>query len=197
MPLEPWEIELKKQLSGDEARYQPAPPKPEQPQPAPKQEAQAPKPSGDSGTLSFILTLLFLLAVTVFVYDHKTGGKLKSYVTSLFKSRVDDEKPKLKPERAEKQPAERQDQSAIKSEVDSIRKESQARIDELSAKLQKTTDKVKALGLLVNENFNIIGQNIPDEFMFLNRDWTLDRSPKYLELTPEDKEYLRKYVREN
>ena len=35
------------------------------------------------------------------------------------------------------------------------------------------------------------------DFIFFNRDWTLDRMPKYIEMTEDDKEYLKKFIRKN
>jgi hypothetical protein len=54
------------------------------------------------------------------------------------------------------------------------------------------------MGLLLNENFTMImnGKDASD-FVFFNRDWTLDRMPKYIEMTEDDKEYLKKFIRTN
>ena len=52
--------------------------------------------------------------------------------------------------------------------------------------------------LLLNENFSMIMKGADaSDFIFFNRDWTLDRMPKYIELTEDDKEYLKKFVRPN
>ena len=51
------------------------------------------------------------------------------------------------------------------------------------------------MGLLLNENFNIIKQDeSKDEMVFFNSDWTLNKMPSHIELSDEDRDYLRKYV---
>jgi len=52
------------------------------------------------------------------------------------------------------------------------------------------------MGLLLNENFMIVRNNYnKGHLIFFNRDWTLDQMPHYLELTDDDKEYLKKFVK--
>lgn len=197
MPLEQWEIELRNQLAGV--------PESEDPEPQPTEETpEAAEPSAETttgtearaessgSTATFIVTLVFLLGVTLFVYDDKTGGSLRKQAASWFKrseAKTDEPKEKEKP-KAEAS-------SDVAREIEKLRNEQNQKIEALTQKLNTTNDKVKAVGLLLNENFNILGQKIKDSFIFLNRDWTLDRAPKYLELHPDDLEYLKRYVREN
>ena len=68
----------------------------------------------------------------------------------------------------------------------------------MQAKLNINSTKIGLMGLLLNENFTMIMRGADsNDFIFFNRDWTLDREPKYIELTEDDKEYLKKLVRPN
>lgn len=202
MPLEQWEIDLRNQLSGvpepEGTGTEPTEKQadPEVP-PAPRPSVDKPAPAESVGsTLTFIITLVFLLCVTLYVYDDKTGGSIRKQFMSFFRS-SDASKAEKQAPRPETKPSDKQAEAEASKEIDKLRAELTAKIDALGTKLGTTNDKVKAMGLLLNENFNILAQKINDSFIFLNRDWTLDRSPRYLELHPDDVEYLKKYVREN
>lgn len=220
--MEPWEIELRNQLGGvqdiqPEKKAEPAAPAP---QPEPQQPAPVPAPEprvapaaprSQSSTSSFIAALVFLAVVTLLVYDYKNGGKIKSKISGLFVTKTEaPEKPKRpgEPKREEPKqqlpPAQPQPQPEkpkaeapqSKGDLEALRSENKAQIDALNKRLDAAANKLKLMGLMVNENFNIIGQQISDSFIYMNSDWTLDRMPRYLDLSPEDRQYLEQYVRQ-
>lgn len=194
MKLEPWEIVLREQLglSTD-----------------PKPEAPAPQPVENTtqSTLAFLLLLCVLGLSTAYVYDDKTGGHGKSWIMSRFHTndtRVAEapkETPKpSKPVEITPAPSETPkdaDIAKLRSDLEKNAAEYKAKYDEVMGKLNTASQKMGLMGILLNENFNILNQNANrDQLMFFNRDWTLDRMPRYIELSADDVEYLKKYVRE-
>lgn len=223
--MEPWEIELRNQLGGvqdtqPQKKAEAAAPAPQaEPQPQPQQPVPAPEPMvapaaprQQSSTSSFLAALVFLAVVTLLVYDHKNGGRIKSKISGLFVTKTEaPEKPRrpIEPKREEPKPspqpqAQPQPQPEkpkveapqSKGDLEALRSENKAQIDALNKRLDAAANKLKLMGLMVNENFNIIGQQISDSFIYMNSDWTLDRMPRYLDLSPEDRQYLEQYVRQ-
>ena len=83
----------------------------------------------------------------------------------------------------------------IKTDLEKYKSENKSTIDAIQAKLNTNSTKIGLMGLLLNENFTMIMRGADaSDFVFFNRDWTLDRLPKYIELTEDDKEYLKKYI---
>lgn len=221
--MEPWEIELRNQLGGvqdtqpakkaEPAAPAPQPePQPQQPVSAPEPIAASPVPKHQSSTSSFLAALVFLTVVTLLVYDYKNGGRIKSNISGLFVTKTEaPDKPRrpIEPKREEPKPSPPQqtqpqpqpekpkaEAPQSKGDLDALRSENKAQIDALNKRLDVAANKLKLVGLMVNENFNIIGQKISDSFIYMNSDWTLDRMPKYLDLSPNDRQYLEQYVRQ-
>jgi hypothetical protein len=195
MPLEQWEIDLQNQLSG--VKGAPAP-KPSQP----KKDEQPPNPQEkkqESNTATFFVTLIFLLVVTLFVYDDKTGGRLRSYIPNIFSSAADKPKKRPEPRREDpkvEEPKKKDDsQASNQSDLEKMRAENKQQFEAVNNRLNKASETVRLLALLLNENFAIISQGLPDTLMFLNRDWTVDRLPRHLDLSPEEKEALNKQLK--
>ena len=193
MALEDWEKELRDQF-GDVAVSIPAPSAPV-PSPAKAPEAVVVPATGsktnDSGTWMFMILLVILAVATLWVYDDKTGGKIKSMLLSTFHTKVSP---------AEKPLEERSDADVarLKAEIEKFKQENKTTLDAMQAKLNTNSTKIGLMGLLLNENFTMIMRGADaNDFIFFNRDWTLDREPKYIELTEDDKEYLKKLVRPN
>jgi predicted P-loop ATPase len=59
--------------------------------------------------------------------------------------------------------------------------------------LESYGDSITLLGTLNNENFSCAkhGQN---DFLYLNSDWSLNRVPKYIQMSEKDKEYYIKHL---
>jgi len=205
MQIEDWEKELKKQIMDEPQTVTPKvndnPVKNEQPDlsqqpkvnedpkslPPPVQLVVNNQQQDGSGTWMFVLMLIALAAATLYVYDDKTGGKLKSSITSSFHSKTES---KTIIEKSDAEVAK------LKAELDKFRSDNKAAIDSIQAKLNTNSTKIGLMGMLLNENFTMImrGEGSSD-FIFFNRDWTLDRMPKHIELTEDDREYLKKMVR--
>jgi hypothetical protein len=204
MELEDWEKELRNEYGSPEVKAEPTPSAQSAPVPVqePKVEIKpvedkpveikpvedTPK---DSGTWLFLILFLILGITIVWIYDDKTGGKIKSSIMSTFHS-----KENVKPE--EKELISDAEVAKLKTELEKFRSENKTVIDAIQAKLNSNSSKIGLMGLLLNENFTMImnGKDASD-FVFFNRDWTLDRMPKYIEMTEDDKEYLKKFIRTN
>ena len=192
MKMEPWEIELQNQLQDS---------KPEAPKSETvKQEEKKPenidmpvqeiKVEDSSSSLSFLILLIILTIAMLFVYDHKTGGKLREWTLSHFSNKNE------VIEKVENKKLIENDSSKMKEEFDKFVASHKGQLDALQNKVGSIRDKVMLMGLLLNENFNIIKQNEDkDEMVFFNSDWTLNKMPTHIDLSDEDKEYLKKYVK--
>lgn len=190
--MEPWEIELQKQLQDS---------KPE----TPKVEINKPEEkiienvlptqniivdSSNNSSLPFFILLIILTIATLFVYDFKTGGKLRSWTLSHFSN-----KNEIIEKVENKKPVEN-DSLKMKEEFEKFVAAHKGQLDALQNKVGSIRDKVMLMGLLLNENFNIVKQNEDkDEMVFFNTDWTLNKMPTHIDLSDEDKEYLKKYVK--
>jgi len=192
MQLEPWEIELRQQLGLEQ-------------QINTSDTVASTKIDFTNGTMTFVFLLIVLACATLYVYDDKTGGHFKNWTLSHFHTNkiespsstypVDPVEPKIT------QPIEPSFKDAeiakIKNELTKFNLENKTKYDEITAKLNVTSHKVGLMGVILNENFNILDQNKNvHKLMFFNRDWTLDRMPSYIELSEDDIEYLKKFVKE-
>jgi len=199
MELEDWEKELRNEYGSPEVKAEPTPSAQSTPVPVQEPKVEEPKveikpvddKSKDSGTWLFLVLFLILGITIVWIYDDKTGGKIKSSIMSTFHS-----KENVQPE--EKELISDAEVGKLKNELEKFRSENKTAIDAIQAKLNSNSSKIGLMGLLINENFTMImnGKDASD-FIFFNRDWTLDRMPKYIEMTEDDKEYLKKFIRKN
>ena len=199
MELEDWEKELRNEYGSPEVKAEPTPSAQSAPVPVQEPKLEEPKvkikpvddKSKDSGTWLFLVLFLILGITIVWIYDDKTGGKIKSSIMSTFHS-----KENVQPE--EKELISDAEVGKLKNELEKFRSENKTAIDAIQAKLNSNSSKIGLMGLLLNENFTMImnGKDASD-FIFFNRDWTLDRMPKYIEMTEDDKEYLKKFIRKN
>ena len=198
MKLEPWEIVLREQLGINK----------------PVAETPAPKPADNdkTGTAAFVLLLCVLGLSTIYLYDDKTGGSMKNWVLSRFhttNNRVAEAPREVIPSKPESAPvtpsvpaspsapSNSGDVAKLRSDMEKQAAEYKAKYDEVMGRLNSASQRMGLMGIMLNENFNILNQNPNrDQLMFFNRDWTLDRMPRYIELSADDVEYLKKYVRE-
>ena len=76
-------------------------------------------------------------------------------------------------------------------------------VEKLNEKMKRSTERINLLGdrlnlmgILFNENFTVLKNNHDrSNLMYFNRDWTISSMPKYIKLTDEDREYLKKYIK--
>lgn len=187
MALEQWEIELQNQLHDSVEKLK----SPEVHQEVQENEPEIPKntikESQDTGSsIPFMILLMILSIVMLYFYDNKTGGKVRDWIGSHFSSKNE----------VEKQEKQEFDLSKYKEMYEKLSSEQRSQLDALQNKVSSLRDKVMLMGLLLNENFNILKQDEnKDEMVFFNRDWTLDKLPSHIDLSDEDKEYLKKYVK--
>jgi hypothetical protein len=192
MKIEAWEIELKKQFETndvkiiedvvEEKKYENT-----------IEESKiihSPVNSNEDNSTLFFLAMLIILGISIlFVYDYKTGGNIKKWMTSAFVSKHIEKIDK-------EEITEDAEVAKLRTDLEKYKSENKSNIDALSAKINTNANKIGLMGLLLNENFSMImkGEKSND-FVFFNRDWTLDRMPRYIDLTEDDKEYLKKYVK--
>jgi hypothetical protein len=195
MALEDWENELRKQF--EETEEKSASEKYVDSVPQQKNKIEVPSPvivpvteNKDSSTFVFFVLLVIIGLATILVYDNKTGNHFKNWIFSSFQTKQSVSVVKeeiFDPELVK-----------LKSDIDKFKLENKSSLDAINAKLNVNSSKIGLMGLLLNENFSMIMKGADaSDFIFFNRDWTLDRMPKYIELTEDDKEYLKKFVRPN
>lgn len=192
MALEQWEIELQNQLH--DSIKQNEVPEVQQKQSEPVIDNAEPQITSEptvesSSSIPFLVLLVILSIVMLYLYDAKSGGKIKDWVASHFSS-------KSAPiEKVEEKKVEI-DINKYKEMYEKLSSEQKNQLEALQNKVGTLRDKVMLMGLLLNENFNIIKQNEnKEEMVFFNRDWTLDKMPTHIDLSDEDKEYLKKYIK--
>ena len=95
MELEDWEKELRNEYGSPEVKAEPTPSAQSAPVPVQEPKVEEPKveikpvddKSKDSGTWLFLVLFLILGITIVWIYDDKTGGKIKSSIMSTFHSK--------------------------------------------------------------------------------------------------------------
>ena len=194
---EQWEIDLRKQLEG---KFTPTNNNTEitWEDKLKKEIDVTPK---KSNTLLFIILLIFLGLAIIFAYDQKTGGRVETWINSQFDIQNAPVCENMPQEEIEKPRREIKDIKDNDTELLSI-KNSIAKLEEANKAneelMKKTSDRVTLMGVLLNENFMIVRNNYDrSHLIFFNRDWTLDRMPSYIKFSEEDREFLKKYTREN
>lgn len=200
MKLEPWEIELQNQLGTavvpELPEIKPVPVEPE----VVSEPTSVVEENKGPGTWAFLILFTVLGLSSLYIYDDKTGGKMKSWVASRFHTVPQEQKPPKENKPTEQPKLEIGDAEVAKlrTELEKLKTENKTQYDAVIGKLNTVGNKVVLMGLLLNENFNIIRQSANyEDMVFFNKDWTLDKMPKYIDLSDDDREYLRKYIKEN
>jgi hypothetical protein len=130
----------------------------------------------NKNTLSLIV-LIVLGVLTLVAYQKKSSINVKSWVQNQFNeiiTKVDDK-----------------GIDDLKKQNEEIKKT----IVDLDQKTKWNNDRIFILGLMSNEN-NLILQNDYDKnhLLFLDKDWKIDQEPHYIQISNEDREYLKKYM---
>jgi hypothetical protein len=184
--MEDWEKELRDQFGDLPSPSEKILPKVEEKTNVPLVSSS----NSESSPWMFFVLLIGLGILSIWLYDNKTNGSIKSLLMSTFHNK---QEPTEKKEQLKEI-----DVQKLKAELEKFKEENKTSLDAIQAKLSGNSTKIGLMGLLLNENFSMIMKGAdPSDFVFFNRDWTLDREPKYIELTEEDKEYLKKLVRPN
>jgi len=204
--LEQWEIDLRKQLEG---RINSNKPKNGQTWedklveeiedlPQVRERAQQKVKDKQNNTLIMMVLLIVLGITTLFAYDSKSGGKVQAWIQARFASSVAPEQPTgpvIGPG-PHKQKDYDADIAALRNDIQRLEAENKANFDKLTKKVDWNSQRIVLMGMVLNENFMIVYNNYNrSHLIFFNRDWTIDQMPHHLELTDEDREYLKKYVK--
>lgn len=139
------------------------------------------------GVLGYYLIIFVLLAMSLFIYNQKSGGA----ITKWFGNRIQIS-PELPASSKSVPPNKSTDVTQLQVDVAKIKQD----MEVLTSKVKWNSDRITLMGMVLNENFVITGNNYDrSHLIFFNADWTIDKMPKYLELQEKDKEYLKKFVK--
>lgn len=139
------------------------------------------------GVLGYYLIIFVLLAMSLFIYNQKSGGA----ITKWFGNRIQIS-PELPASSKPVPPNKSTDVTQLQVDVAKIKQD----MEVLTSKVKWNSDRITLMGMVLNENFVITGNNYDrSHLIFFNADWTIDKMPKYLELQEKDKEYLKKFVK--
>lgn len=182
MALEQWEIDLRRQLEGKINNTKPTQTWEDKSEIQPRR-SEKPK----DNTLLMLSLLVVLGCALLFAYDSKSGGKIQS----LFSTDSNVLQPSVNVSRNYDAEI-----ASLRSDIQRLDADNSAKSDKLNSKIQWNSDRLTLMGMLLNENFMIVrNNNNKDHLIFFNRDWTLDQMPRYLQLSNDDKEYLKKFVK--
>jgi len=191
MALEQWEIDLRRQLEGktkskdtwEEKLVDKNLPR----------NTENPK---DNNTILMLVLLIILGGAMLFAYDSKSGGRFQSWLSSLGSKSNDNSMPIEQPSSIEQPINHDAEIAALRADIQRLDSDNKVKLDKLTTKVQWNSDRLTLMGILLNENFMIVRNNYSrGHLIFFNRDWTLDQMPRYLELSDDDKEYLKKFVK--
>lgn len=78
----------------------------------------------------------------------------------------------------------------VRSQIERLRIEQ----DKINKRLAWSNERLVLLATVQQENFAAL-KNGDNNFIYFKGDWTINQMPRFLELTPEDKEFLKKYLK--
>ena len=69
-------------------------------------------------------------------------------------------------------------------------------MDKIWKQVQTNSNRTRLLGTLFNNNFMVEAKNLrSDKYVYINRDWTIDKIPDQLKLDEDDREFLRNQLK--
>lgn len=188
MSVEQWEKDLRKQLLGVK-REQWEDDLLEEIGELPSKENK----NNKNNTTIFIACLIVLGILTTFVYDQKTATISKWWRSKHQNVAVVQPLPST-PQKSYDQDIDELRSTIKKAQTDVLAQ--QAQLSKLELKTKFNSDRITLVGMILNENFTIMRNNYDkNHLIFFNRDWTLDQMPHYLQLSEDDRNYLKKYVK--
>lgn len=198
MALEQWEIDLRQQLEGDNPMNNPTNKQSWEDIISGEMLSKKSEKTNSENNTMLMMALLFLLGLALlFAYDAKSEGKVQSL---LFGKPSDDSNVDVKVSLpiVNSPKIQEDDIASLRADFQKWSVENAEKNDKLTNKVQWNHDRLALMGMLLNENFSIIHNNYDkDQLVFFNRNWTFNHMPKYIELTDSDKEYLRKFEKNN
>lgn len=138
----------------------------------------------------YYLVIFVLILMTLFIYNQKSGGTISKW----FENRIQIASPDRSPQNPTlpSMPPDKPIVTQLQADVAKLKQN----MDVLSGKVKWNSDRISLMGMVLNENFVIMGNNYNrSHLVFFNSDWTIDKMPKYLEIQDKDKEYLQKFVK--
>ena len=138
----------------------------------------------------YYLVIFILVLMALFIYNQKSGGTISKW----FKNRIQIAVPDRSPQKPTlpSLPSDKPIVTQLQADVAKLKQD----MDGLSGKVKWNSDRITLMGMVLNENFVIMGNNYNrSHLVFFNSDWTIDKMPKYLEIQDKDKEYLQKFVK--
>jgi hypothetical protein len=169
--VEQWEIDLRQQLEG-KINY-----KEEKEKMETKVNIENLSKKEYMNTFVMLFLLILLAFATVFIYNSKKIKEDNVGIKYPTKTNYDIQI------------------ASLRSDIEKVASDVVSSSNKLNGKIQANNDRLSVMGMLVTENFLIVRNNHDkNDLVFFNRDWTLDKMPKYLRLSDDDKEYLKKFT---
>lgn len=179
MSLEPWEVNLRRQLENQK----------------PIEESVIKPVKAEENNIVPIVLLIIIAALTLIIYDFKNDKKIQTWFKS-FSASVVPERIKTVEKAAPSPKNYGQDIDSLRSEIEKISIENKEGFKKLSDRIKANSDRINLTGILLNENFHIVRNNLDKKHLvFFNSDWTLNKMPRYISISDKDKEYLNKFVK--
>lgn len=186
-----WEEELKEDIDDVEL-----PPKRK---PQPKQ----PKKQESNNRVLYYFVIFILLIANLYLYDKKSDGRISNWLKDRIRSGEVAQNDPVRPGPSLPPPGPGVDVASelkfLRAEIvrlETQQKQQKEEWDKLAAKVKWNSDRIALIGAVLNENYLILRNGYPTSHMiFFNHDWTIDRYPQYLQISEEDREFLKKYVR--
>lgn len=189
---EQWEIDLRNQLL-DGPELQKEKMRKERvrasltPDPEPLRTALKKEPES---LLGYYVIIVLLIIMSLFIYNQKCGGDIASWFANRIQFADEKKTPPVNVPPANKS----NDIVQLKLDMEKMKQD----IEIMSSKLKWNSDRIALMGVLMNENFVIMGNNYDrSDLIFFNADWTINKMPRYLQIQENDRKYLQKFVKPN
>jgi hypothetical protein len=207
--LEQWEIDLRNQLlEGSESQKEweerlrqdlkGIPPRKKKKERVQTTPAPAPEPihkkKKQESLLGYYVIILLLIVMGLFVYNQKSGGALTNWFANRIQFTESEKKtPEVRPD-AGPMPLDNNSGDITQLKLDMAKMKQD--METMNSKLKWNSDRITLMGMLLNENFVILGNGYDcSDLIFFNSDWTINKMPRYLQIQEKDREYLQKFVK--
>lgn len=173
-----------------------APPRAERSTPSPVVVVKRPKKKQESN--GFVLGLFFVfLALAVglaVVLRFKNANAVPTFPIYQNQETADNflppTQPQLPPTQPPVQPSPRVEM--LEQKVNTLSEAT----DKIWDRVKQNSDRITLTGTLLNNNFLVESKNLQkSRYIYLNKDWTINRLPDQLTLDAEDREFLGRHLR--
>lgn len=133
------------------------------------------------GFLKYYLAIIGLIVLSIFVYNQKSDSAILHWFVNRIKFKDVDGSIKSFDGKIQ-----------FQSEIEKMQHD----LDKTNKRLTWCVNHMTLLAILANENMEIISKGHDrSQLIFLNKDWTINKMPKYIKLDQDDKEFLQQFLR--